>query len=278
MKRIVCSLLILCVVVISGFSQEWTGTRYGVRSVNQVQEGYASWFGSEFDGRSTASGEISNSALLTAAHPILPLGTYVRVTNRYNNRQVVVRINDRGPFSASRIIDISRAAAIQLDMLYYPGNVPVLVEAIQQTPIRPQVQVYQPPQFYYQQPVYVQPPIHIQPPARQQPQVLSVPPPVTQSSQWPYLPITVMVYPPAQPSPSGILQNKTYRLQVGSYRIPRNAVNTYEALRAAGLFPEYERSGDFIRVVLKGIRDYEVQYVTNRLAITGFREVLIREE
>lgn len=75
------------------------------------QEGWASWYGGELHGNYTASGEIFNSYDLTAAHPYLPFGTMVRVINADNGQSVVVRINDRGPFTGDRIIDLSAAAA-----------------------------------------------------------------------------------------------------------------------------------------------------------------------
>lgn len=73
--------------------------------------GTASWYGSYFEGRTTASGEPYNMYDLTAAHPTLPLGTWVRVTNLRNGRKVYVRINDRGPIVPGRIIDLSYGAA-----------------------------------------------------------------------------------------------------------------------------------------------------------------------
>ena len=80
------------------------------------QIGTASWYGSYFEGKETASGEAFNMYDLTAAHPTLPLGTYVKVTNLRNGRQVVVRINDRGPVVDGRIIDLSYGAARVLNM------------------------------------------------------------------------------------------------------------------------------------------------------------------
>lgn len=80
------------------------------------QVGTASWYGSYFDGKATASGEPFNMYDLTAAHPTLPLGTEVRVTNLRNGRTVVVRINDRGPVVPGRIIDLSYSAARALDV------------------------------------------------------------------------------------------------------------------------------------------------------------------
>ena len=75
------------------------------------QVGTASWYGDDFEGKPTASGEPYNMYDLTAAHPTLPLGTLVRVTNLRNRRAVVVRINDRGPVVPGRIIDLSYSAA-----------------------------------------------------------------------------------------------------------------------------------------------------------------------
>jgi rare lipoprotein A len=75
------------------------------------QVGTASWYGEAFDGKLTASGEAFDMREMTAAHPTLPMGTYVRVTNLFNGRVVVVRVNDRGPNVPGRIIDLSYAAA-----------------------------------------------------------------------------------------------------------------------------------------------------------------------
>ncbi|MFP4301511.1 MAG: septal ring lytic transglycosylase RlpA family protein [Spirochaetaceae bacterium] len=75
------------------------------------ESGYASWYGGHFQGRMTANGETFDTNQLTAAHRTLPFNSVVRVTNVENERSVVVRINDRGPFVENRIIDLSRAAA-----------------------------------------------------------------------------------------------------------------------------------------------------------------------
>ncbi len=82
-----------------------------------TEVGNASWYGKKFHGRVTASGERYDMHELTAAHPKLPFGTRVRVTNLDNGQVVVVRINDRGPFVKERIIDLSYAAAKKIDML-----------------------------------------------------------------------------------------------------------------------------------------------------------------
>ncbi len=81
------------------------------------QRGVASWYGDDFDGWLTASGEVYDMQALTAAHRTLPFGTVVRVTNAENGRQVRVRINDRGPYVNGRIIDLSYGAARQLGLV-----------------------------------------------------------------------------------------------------------------------------------------------------------------
>lgn len=91
--------------------------------------GEASWYGPGFHGRRTASGETFNQNSLTAAHRTLPFGTRVRVTNLNNNRYVVVRINDRGPFTRGRVIDLSAAAAREIG-LDRAGVGPVRVEVL----------------------------------------------------------------------------------------------------------------------------------------------------
>ncbi len=80
------------------------------------QSGIASWYGRKFHGQKTSNGEIYDMYAMTAAHPTLPLPSYVRVTNPANAKSVVVRVNDRGPFHSDRIIDLSYAAAAKLDI------------------------------------------------------------------------------------------------------------------------------------------------------------------
>jgi rare lipoprotein A len=81
------------------------------------EQGTASWYGKKFHGKRTSSGETYNMYSMTAAHRTLPLPSYVRVRNLANNRSVVVRVNDRGPFHSSRLIDLSYAAAHRIGLL-----------------------------------------------------------------------------------------------------------------------------------------------------------------
>lgn len=107
------------------------GKRYYVlqSAEGYVERGVASWYGPTFHGKPTSSGEIYDMYAMTAAHTTLPLPTYARVTNLKNGRSVVVRINDRGPFAKNRLIDLSYAAALKLDMIR-EGTTLVEVRAI----------------------------------------------------------------------------------------------------------------------------------------------------
>jgi len=98
-------------------------------SKNYCQTGVASWYGTQFHAQRTSSGERYNMLAMTAAHKTLPLPTYVEVTNLNNNRKVVVKVNDRGPFESNRIIDLSYVAAKKLGMLGH-GTARVRVKAI----------------------------------------------------------------------------------------------------------------------------------------------------
>lgn len=118
----------------TGASAATPSPRRGKSAGNPVPEGYveegnASWYGEPFDGRRASNGEIYDMDKLTAAHRTLPFGTMVRVTNLNNGKSTTVRITDRGPFVENRIIDLSRAAAREIESVG-PGVVPVRVEVI----------------------------------------------------------------------------------------------------------------------------------------------------
>ncbi|MDR2942650.1 MAG: septal ring lytic transglycosylase RlpA family protein [Treponema sp.] len=237
------------------------------------QEGIASWYGKEFDGRPTASGEIFDSSQLTAAHPSLPFGTVLVVTNRHNNKKVTVKVNDRGPFVAARIIDISKAAAEQLDMIS-TGTAPVSIEsvdklALTRTVVEP-VSAPKPSQETVQQQTYTPVPAS----TAVTPSVnIYTPPPVA-------VPVSYQV----RLTPEiNVVQNKSYRLQVGSYKIAKNAVDAFERLKNAGLNPAYERftdgaNSEFFRVVVAGVHGTDVQSTADKIGTAGFKEAIIREE
>ena len=277
MKRVSFLLFVLTGIIAASAAQTTDSLR---------QEGMASWYGDEFAGMPTASGEIFNPGMFTAAHPRLPFGTILTVTNRQNMRQVTVRVNDRGPFVASRIIDISRAAAEALDMIN-AGVVPVIIDrAVNSTlgpvgassatissavPPPPQPQLSAPPPAAVPPPTVVtSPPAIAAPPPAQQ--AASIPPAAPQPIMFQVPPANIMGTVPTAGS------TKTYRLQVGTFSIPRNAVDAFTRLKNAGLNPAYEQHGDMYRVVLAGLRANEIQSVAQTLGNAGFREALIREE
>ncbi len=99
------------------------------------EKGKASFYANKFEGRKTANGEIFSNSKLTAAHKTLPFNTMVKVTNLDNGKSVVVRINDRGPFIKGRIIDLSQAAAKELDFVV-KGITSVKIEIVRQ-PLHP---------------------------------------------------------------------------------------------------------------------------------------------
>ncbi len=117
-----------------GKPYEINGVRYVPREDPEYDVvGVASWYGRPYHGRRTASGQVYNMYALTAAHPTLPLGTRVKVTNLANTRSVVLTVNDRGPFAKRRIIDVSRRAAEALRFLN-AGTARVRVQVIDTAP------------------------------------------------------------------------------------------------------------------------------------------------
>ncbi|MCL2721976.1 MAG: septal ring lytic transglycosylase RlpA family protein [Treponema sp.] len=234
------------------------------------QEGIASWYGREFEGRPTASGEIFDASQLTAAHPSLPFGTRLIVTNQHNNKSVTVRVNDRGPFVPARIIDVSRAAAEQLDMIV-TGTAPVSVVSIDRIVItNPAVGAQMAPAPVITAPVVVAQPTVAHP--------TTVQPLVVQPTIVPMPAGNVRLTPDLNITPS-----KNYRFQVGSFTNARNAVEAFDRLKNSGLSPAYERftnsdNVEYYRVVVAGVPGSNVQITTERISAAGFREAIIREE
>jgi len=359
MKHTGISTFVCCIFVLLAVQAASAQPIPGTSGESFRQEGIASWYGTQFDGRPTASGEIFDSTQFTAAHPTLPFGTLLLVTNRNNNRQVSVRVNDRGPFVAGRIVDVSHAAAEYLGMVA-TGTAPVVIEttpgpgqAQPQPQPRPTAQVQVPPPppqpappvqpqpasppapAGVQGPVFVGTttiPLETQPTApitinifhtpdfSQPPTVIVsatpeeepvLPPPAQAAPQpqtaWPapaqpqpqpkandvsqlqsqaaaQLQLAPEARPP-QPSPEAralpVLEanpNYTYRIQVGSFRVARNAVDTFVKLKEANFEPAYERHDDFFRVVLTRVPGSEIQPVLDRLAALGFRGASVTME
>ena len=205
----------------------------------------ASYYGEEYDGRPTSSGEIFDMYAMTAAHKTLPFGTMLEVTSLENGNSVVVRVNDRGPFVENREIDVSQGAAEKLGMItagiarvsiaIVDGDDAVTVEA---------------------------------PPAADS-GTAAHPVPVSTADNTAK---TVQAEIPA--GYNGAL----WRIQLGSFAGEENALRMVRELRAAGLEPAYERSGGKIRVVLASVTDYSLEDVKKALNDAGFRDCLLRRE
>jgi peptidoglycan lytic transglycosylase len=163
------------------------------------QRGVASWYGRRFHGQKTASGEPYDMYAMSAAHPTLPIPSYARVTSLANGRSVVVRVNDRGPFHASRVIDLSYAAAYRLGYIQ-AGSARVEVEAV--VPGRPQLGG-----------VYVQVGAFS---ARENAESLQAR--VTRELAW------------LQETAQLLLSGNLWRLQVGPYRSPEDARSVAERI------------------------------------------------
>ena len=298
MKRIIFVFVVgfglsaLCFAQIAPVSMARTG------EINRgifYQEGIASWYGGEFNGRPTASGEIFNDSQLTAAHPILPFGTMLKVTNQHNNKAVIVRVNDRGPFVAERIIDISRSAAELLDMTS-TGTAPVKVESLQEVSLPAKPGQTAPVQSTAAaQPAQNSQTIVVQPGQTIQVQAASVEPFSNTESALAPTQFLNQIQQPAvsmdiadpwletgsvrfHPPIPGIYTGKNYRVQVGAYKQSEYAIEAYEKLKKAGLNPSYEPYGDYCRVVVAGLKQEELKAVADKLIIAGYREVLLREE
>ena len=125
------SLLIFCMACTSDKEEVIEGENPGPQPYTQV--GVASYYANFFEGRETASGDKFSQDSLTAAHKHLPLGTTVKVVNLENEKEVTVKINDRGPYVKNRIIDLSKTAAKELEFVK-DGKTEVLVEVVDAAP------------------------------------------------------------------------------------------------------------------------------------------------
>jgi rare lipoprotein A len=205
------------------------GHRYVVlpTAVGYVERGVASWYGTEFHGLRTSTGERYDMFAMTAAHKTLPLPCYARITNLSNGRSVVVRINDRGPFVANRIIDLSYTAAAKLDMIRN-GTAFVEVEALTPAtaPLNAELPVAVAPAAAASVGVSTVPAISVAP-------TVSAPtstPPASASVAAPALAPGAA----ALPTPAA-LNASHFSIQIGAYAQNENAQRVMRRLRAAGL-------------------------------------------
>jgi rare lipoprotein A len=235
-------------------SYEVYGDRYEVLKDGRgfKERGMASWYGKKFQGKRTSSGEAYDMFKMTAAHKTLPIPCYVRVTNLDTGRSVVVRVNDRGPFHSGRVIDVSYAAAVKLDILGR-GSIPVEIVALDPNEPTPATQ-------FAAAPAPAPPPPQPQPAAvavaRPVPTVVipaqstapSMPPPAPAP-----MPVSVQIPPPAAaaappklalaPTLAAAATASGRYLQTGLFSDPINAVSMRDHLNDLG-FSNVELKND----------------------------------
>ncbi|EEF84535.1 rare lipoprotein A [Borreliella spielmanii A14S] len=224
--------------------------------INSATVGLASWYGEAFHGKTTANGEKFDMMALTAAHKELPFNTAVRVTNLLNNRSVVVRINDRGPFRKDRIIDLSKHAAEKLDFLGI-GVAPVKIEVIESVnEKRPSVSKSS--DF---KKVFNTPDIKEEKKTKQAKENFSV---ESESSN-------LLV-------DSSVSTDKEtdFYIQVGSYRKKDYADRAYRILKKAGLFVVVNSHGPFYTVFIPTNAD-DVQRNIELIKSAGYKDTLVRK-
>ena len=241
MKKHSAILSLICLFTGFVFAQNGSGA-----------ETYASYYADAFNGRPTANGEIFDMNAYTAAHKTLPFGTMVEVTNLENGKKVVVRINDRGPFVGNREIDLSKAAAAALDMLSRGVTRVALrtIDPADKSSLGPQTntdtmsrasQNQMPGQNQYNQ---------------GQPQ-------------------RDMVYIPTTPAETS---GPLWRIQLGSFAREENALRLVSKLRKIGFEPAYEKTETHVRVVLYGIRPYDLEKVKNVLEQNSYKDYVLKQE
>ncbi len=223
-------------------------------------EATASYYGDEFNGRPTSSGEIFDMNAMTAAHKSLPFGTMLEITNLDTGKIAVVRVNDRGPFVADREIDVSKAAAKQLDMLG-SGTARVSIKFAANDESDGTAQA-----------------ARAAAKAAAQAETAALTPSAAVKDQnaestTPGAPQIAKDISLAR-APSGA----QWRIQLGSFASEQNAYRLVSRLRDDGFSPAYEKTGNLTRVVLVGIADADLSATQSRLDGAGYARYLVRRE
>ena len=217
-------------------------------------EANASYYGEEFNGRPTSSGEIFDMNAFTAAHKTLPFGTMLEVTNLANGKKVVVRVNDRGPFVPDRELDVSKGAAKALDMLG-SGTAKVSIRKIDG--------------------------IDAAAANATTPAVVADLASAQTTAPTTTVNTTTIVATPAVATVPVKAANSTasqWRIQLGSFSNEENANRLVVRLRKDGFNPAFEKTGNLTRVVLAGIPDASLSGTRAKLDTAGYGEYLVRQE
>ncbi len=222
-------------------------------------EAVASYYGEEFQGRPTSSGEIFDMNALTAAHKTLPFGTMLEVTNLENGRKSVVRVNDRGPFVAGRELDVSKAAAYELGMVS-TGTARVSIRRIGGSGSDT-----------------LAPADGTQVASATAATAATTTPATPVATAAPTVTTALATTAPAgQAAPQQM--SGQWRIQLGSFYKEENATRLSAQLIKDGFNPAFERNGTMIRVVLAGIPANSLPVLKNKLDSAGYGPYLVREE
>lgn len=253
------------------------------------EDAVISWYGDEFHGKPTSSGEIFDMNAFTAAHKTLPFGTMLEVTNLANGKKTIVRVNDRGPFVDDRELDVSKAAAQALDMITSgttkasiaatggaaPAAVSAAVPAAAAAPAASPAPAPAPAaasgkaseEFPTMKVVEAQPQPDVN--AGAMAEVRNDGNTSVKASA------TVEIGAPV------LTKNATgvaWRIQLGSFTREENATRLVSKLRADGFSPAFEKTGTMTRVVLAAVPDADLAAVKDKLAKAGYRDYLVRQE
>lgn len=242
-----------------------------------AEEGYASWYGGKFQGRLTANGETFDTYKLTAAHRTLPFHTIVKVTNLKNGKSVEVRINDRGPFVRGRIIDLSKAAAEEIDMTG-DGVARVRLEVVQPAGEAAATEMV---------------------PAEKKPaddadSGVDLPEPDTshlglddENTGNPAAAAGTTKSERKTPSENDDTSTKQaaeashtlYKIQVAAFSIKDYAIRAKDTLVKHGFSPAFESGGSgIVRVILPNVPAKDITNTKNRLASIGFHDAFPRKQ
>lgn len=221
-------------------------------------EATVSYYGEEFDGKPTSSGEIFDMNGLTAAHKTLPFGTMLEITNLDNGKKVTVRVNDRGPFVDNRELDVSKAAAVQLGML---GNGTARASIVKVADADNAATAA------------VTPATAAAPAAANVPAGAAPATTIATAAQGSTPPAVV-----AAPKLADTSTGAQWRIQLGSFSHEDNAYKLVARLRKDGFAPAYEKTGTLTRVVLAGIPDRDLKTIRAKLDSSGYGSYVVRQE
>jgi rare lipoprotein A len=259
-------------------------------------EAIASYYGDEFQGRPTSSGELFDMNALTAAHKTLPFGTMLEVTNLANGKKVIVRVNDRGPFVDTRELDVSKAAAAKLGMIE-TGTARVSIRKIASldaaavnAPVAIATANSAAPAASPTPAASIAPTVSPQVAVVEGTQATTAPIASSVTTTVPVATATVPVATnppgaatqPVQTVSNPVLGEKSaglnWRIQLGSFSNEENANRLVIRLRKDGFNPAFEKVGALTRVVIAGVADSDLAAARARLDSAGYGQYIVRQE